>query len=250
MAEETSLLEQAFAECGEQLDRIIAVLQRKDLAKTYVYRLNETVDEYEIVGELRQNSIPSGNTIVKVEIGNKVTSIGNNAFDYNGYAINFTSIVIPSSVTSIGGWAFYRCSGLTSVTIPDGVTSIGGGVFFNCYGLTSVTIPDSVTSIGEYAFCGCSGLTTITIPDSVTSIGERAFVDCYGLTSITIPNGVTSIGDAAFYNTSIMDSTFVNKTMEQVQAMEYYPWGLPADGIIHCSDGDLVVPESSGGSGS
>ena len=47
--------------------------------------------------------------------------------------------VIPSSVTSIGSYAFYGCSDLTSVTIPSCVTNIGWGAFFNCPGLTSVT---------------------------------------------------------------------------------------------------------------
>ena len=63
--------------------------------------------------------------------------------------------VIPNSVTSIGDWAFYYCTGLTSVTIPNSVTSIGGAAFSGCTGLTSVTIPNSVTSIEEYAFQGC-----------------------------------------------------------------------------------------------
>ena len=64
-------------------------------------------------------------------------------------------LVIPSSVTSIGGYAFCGCSGLTSVTIPNSVTSIGNSAFCECSGLTSVTIPNSVTSIGNGAFCGC-----------------------------------------------------------------------------------------------
>ena len=96
--------------------------------------------------------------------------------------------VIPNdgSVTSIGEYAFYNCSGLTSITIPDSVTSIGEYAFSGCSGLTSITIPDSVTSIGEGAFYGCSGLTSITIPDTVTSIGEGAFAGCSGLASIIV----------------------------------------------------------------
>ena len=91
---------------------------------------------------------------------------------------------ITYSVTSIGGQAFYYCTGLTSVTIPNSVTSIGGCAFEGCTGLTSVTIPNSVTSIGESAFAVCTGLTSVTIQNSVTSIGSSAFRDCTGLTSV------------------------------------------------------------------
>lgn len=65
---------------------------------------------------------------------------------------------IPDSITSIGGYAFYRCSGLTSIEIPNSVTSIGDRAFKGCSGLTSIVIPNSVTSIGDEAFYGCSGL--------------------------------------------------------------------------------------------
>ena len=124
-----------------------------------------------------------------------VTSIGNYAFwGCSGMA----SITLPEGVTSIGNEAFYDCSGLTSVTIPEGVTSIGEWAFMDCKRLTSITIPEGVTSIGEYAFSGCSGLTSITLPESVTSISDQTFQGCSGLTSITIPEGVTSIGDWAF----------------------------------------------------
>ena len=39
---------------------------------------------------------------------------------------------IPNSVTSIGDYAFYYCSGLNSIEIPNSVTSIGDYVFHNC----------------------------------------------------------------------------------------------------------------------
>ncbi len=103
------------------------------------------------------------------------------------------SVTILSSVTSIGGCAFYDCRELSSVTIPLGVTSIGEDAFGECAGLTSVTIPSSVTSIGDFAFSNCRSLPSITIPSSVTSIGDGAFC-CSGLTALTIPPGVTHLG--------------------------------------------------------
>ena len=71
----------------------------------------------------------------------------------NGEEIN--NIVIPNTVTSIGRFAFYSCSGLTSISIPNSVTSIGDYAFQYCSSLTSVIIPNSVTSIGIQAFYGC-----------------------------------------------------------------------------------------------
>ena len=130
----------------------------------------------------------------------------------------FKKIIIPKTVTSIGGYAFENCSGLSSVTIPNNTTSIRKGAFEHCSGLTSVhitdlakwcgisfgdstanplyyahnlylngefvtdlTIPNSMTTIGHYAFSGCSGLTSVTIPDSVTNIGMVRLVDAAGL---------------------------------------------------------------------
>ncbi|WP_321437231.1 leucine-rich repeat domain-containing protein [uncultured Bacteroides sp.] len=105
---------------------------------------------------------------------------------------------LPNSVTSIGDYAFYNCTGLTSVTIGNGVISIGDYAFYACTGLTSITIPNSVTFIGNYAFAYCQYLTSITIPNSVTTIWNSAFSGCTRLTSVTIGNGVISIGDYAF----------------------------------------------------
>ncbi|MEA5099277.1 MAG: leucine-rich repeat protein [Bacteroidales bacterium] len=159
---------------------------------------------------------------------------------------------IPNSVTSIGQYAFYGCSGLTSITIGNSVTSIGGDAFYGCSGLTSIIIPNSVTSIGDDTFknctslntvnfnainCntmgssyhpvfqGCNNLSTILIGNSVTNIPSYAFSNCTGLTSITIPNYVTSIGSYAFIgcnaintinynaiNCTNINNNFINKT--------------------------------------
>ncbi|MBQ4439774.1 MAG: leucine-rich repeat protein [Kiritimatiellae bacterium] len=130
-------------------------------------------------------------------------------------------LIIPDSITRIGDWVFYNCSGLTSVTIPGRVTSIGDYAFYNCGGLTSVTIPDSVTNIGERAFCACSGLTSVTIPGRVTSIGDYAFAHCRDLSSVTICNGVTVIGDSEFYNCSELTHVAISDSVTSIGAWAF-----------------------------
>ena len=138
---------------------------------------------------------PAGKTTSSYTIPGSVTSIGTYAF-YG--CTGLSSVTIPNTVTSIGHYAFYGCTGLSSVTIPNTVTSIANNTFYGCTGLTTVTIPNSVTSIGNSAFYGCTSLTTVTIPNNVTSIGLNAFKNCSNLTSVSIPNSVTSIGSGAF----------------------------------------------------
>ena len=56
------------------------------------------------------------------------------------------------SVTTIGSWAFERCTSLSSITIPNSVTTIGSWAFTSCDSLSSVIIGDGVETIGESAF--------------------------------------------------------------------------------------------------
>ena len=137
----------------------------------------------------------NGQELTDLRIPSSVTSIGNYAFPYCRDLKNMT---LPSGVTSIGNCAFKCCSGLTSVTLPSSTTSIGAEAFRGCSGLTSLTLPSGVTSIGDCAFKCCSGLTSVTFPSSLTSIGAKAFSGCSGLTSVTFPSSLTSIGAGAF----------------------------------------------------
>ena len=118
---------------------------------------------------------------------------------------NIKSYVIPSSVTSIGKGAFFRCDSLSEIVIPSSVASIGDRAFSFCDSLSEIVIPSSVTSIGDIAFSGCDSLSEIVIPSSVTSIGDSAFSCCDSLSEIVIPSSVTSIGDSAFYNCKFPD---------------------------------------------
>jgi hypothetical protein len=160
----------------------------------------------------------NGSEIKDLVIPNSVTRIGGGAF--NG-CTGLTSVTIPNSVTDIGYWTFQNCTSLTSVTIPNSVTSIGVQSFEGCTGLTSVTIPNSVTDINGATFRYCTSLTSVTIPNSVTRIFSSAFQGCTGLTSITIPNSVTYIGDYAFYGCSSITSIIIGERVEYIGESSY-----------------------------
>ncbi len=128
---------------------------------------------------------------------------------------NLTSIVIPSSVTAIGDYAFSDCVSLTSISIPSSVTTIGESAF-EFAGLTAVNIPNSVTSIGISAFNVCESLVSVTLPDALTTIEENVFGDCSSLTSINIPSSVTAIEDGAFSFCTGLTSLTVKPTTPPV----------------------------------
>ncbi len=158
---------------------------------------NYSVENNLIIDKTTNTLVIACKSITSISIPSSVTSIGKYAF--SGCS-SLTSIEIPSSVKSIGDFAFIFCDGLTSIEIPSSVTSIGYEAFYDNTGLTSVMFGENsqLESIGNSAFEGCSSLTNIEIPDSVTSIGKYAFSGCSSLTSIVIPSSVTSIGEYAF----------------------------------------------------
>lgn len=141
-----------------------------------------------------------------------VTSIGNYAFYY---CTGLISVVIPSGVTSIGADAFRWCKNLEEIVIPNSVTSIGDTALAQS-GLTSIVIPNSVLSIGRSAFVGCFNLESVTLSNNIKAIEEHTFLHCKKLKEIDIPKGVTSIGDYAFYGCSNLTSVNIPESVTSI----------------------------------
>ena len=199
--------------------------------------------------------------IVKITIGEGVTSIGDYAFD-GGFS-RLTTITIPESLTKVGSmfdsfnynssfaavhissieaWCKISFLGgpvsnplnyahnlylngelVTELAVPENMTSIGNCAFAGCYSLTSVTLPENVTSIGFAAFIGCISLTSINIPEGVTSIGDATFLSCVSLTSINIPKSVTSIGGHAFaYCNGLSDIYYYAEELPTIHSDAFY----------------------------
>jgi len=173
---------------------------------------------------------------------------------------NLTSVIIPSSVTTLEINCFYGCTSLTSVTIPASVTTLKINCFYGCTGLKTAGPTGGgydiefgwTTSIPDTAFYGCTSLTSVTIPASVTTMGSHCFYGCTGLktagptgggyniefgwttripasafsgseiTGITIPDTVTSIGQSAFSGSKLTEITLPGRLNAISDAMFYY----------------------------
>lgn len=118
-------------------------------------------------------------------------------------------MVIPSSVTSIGKWAF-GCENsnptLQSVVIEANITEIPECCFYLQTKLTSLSLPEGITSIGNDAFTQCK-ITSLTLPASLKTIGARAFSN-NRITQLTIPDKVETIENDAFAYNSIGNIDF------------------------------------------
>lgn len=80
-------------------------------------------------------------TILYLQDGSTVELTGtaiNSTMTYS-YKSTLVGVEVGNTVTSIGSYTFQGCASLSSVTIPDSVTSIGENAFLKCSGLTEIT---------------------------------------------------------------------------------------------------------------
>jgi hypothetical protein len=96
---------------------------------------------------------------------------------------SLTSVTLPETVKKIGSHAL-RGTGITSMLIPNSVDTIGGFAFYGCTALTSVELGNGVKFIDIYTFHGCSNLQTVKIGTGMIKM-DYVFADCPLLTDVT-----------------------------------------------------------------
>ncbi len=173
-------------------------------------------------------------------IPDTVTTIGNYAFAGTSVA-NINENL--KKYTSIGAYAFSRCSKITSVVVPKNVTYLGEGAFANdLYLQKAVLTPGRVA---PWLFSNCSALETINL-ENVTqdipagmfynctslyngdrsngflmdpqtkTIGKAAFYGCERLTEMELGANITSIGDEAFVNCKGLESMTIPRSVQNI----------------------------------
>lgn len=159
-----------------------------------------------VLDENDQNTSP----VNVVTIPLNATALGDFAFRESG----LTSVVIPSTISTLSEGAFENAIHLSSVQfLPaedelSGLLSVKSAVFAGCTSLTNLVLPDSVTTIGD-SFLRDSGITTFTFPSGVSTINEYSFSGCANLTSVTLPTGLVTIKSYAFQDCDSLASIVI-----------------------------------------
>lgn len=130
-----------------------------------------------------------------------------------------TNISLPTTLNSIGAYAFYGCA-VETLKIPEGVTDISYGAFAESPNLTDVTLPTTLTNIGasstsfKGAFENCLKLQKVTFRQGTSDavIGAETFMSCRSLNSVTIPGNYTNIREKAFLGCTALKSFTLKKS--------------------------------------
>ena len=117
------------------------------------------------------------------DISYYVTEVAPTVFtNFDKSAVN--TLIIEDGIYKIGENAFKDCKNLTSAVLPSSLKTIGA------YAFSSTKITElrmaGVESIGASAFQGCSSLKKVWLPSTLTSVGENAFAGCNALTHVSI----------------------------------------------------------------
>lgn len=162
-------------------------------------------------------------------------------YDYfNGGTDTHVSTLDMSGVTgltTIKDATFYKAAFLKNVILPASVTKIGGSAFLGCYALGTITA-DRVTTVGSMAFKDCYALAKLSLP-SVTTLDEEKWIfeSCMSLTTLklTSPNFDGKFSKECFkgvsteyvhlylnqkWQSEVVDSKFKNITFKSIKFVD------------------------------
>jgi hypothetical protein len=202
-------------------------------------------------------------------IPSTVKHIGASAFEGQ---VNVTQLYFPSTLNSIGRYAFAYCNGISgNLNLPSNLKKIEDGAFYGCSKLNgTVIIPAGLTDFGSYCFFECNNISSFSvsasntayaslndclysknldtlficpggksgnfsIPANVKLIGSHAFYKCSKLTgNIFIPASVDFIGYYAFYGCSLITGFSVDQANPYFTAIDGVLFSKNIDRLLCC----------------
>ena len=213
-------------------------------------------DAFEYCSNLQSVTLPNSITAINsyafyyctklgsVNLPEGLTSIGSYAFSH----CNLDTIVIPSTVTSIGNKAFQdnptksvtwlpanssigtddsapfysTSSQIKSFTFGNQVQTIPAYLCKNMSLLDTIVLPPSVRSLGQYAFMYCTSLKSINLPVTQKTLPISFLEGCTSLESIELPATLTTINQDAFYGCSKLANVTLHEGITTINQRAFF----------------------------
>eukprot|EP00980_Cylindrotheca_fusiformis_P006352 scaffold1356_cov123-Cylindrotheca_fusiformis.AAC.33 len=108
---------------------------------------------------------------------------------------NLEYIEIPSTVDSVGSFAFANCSSISHITVPTSVKPLPSLHFFNIR-----SVGNSDIGISKCAFSGCNSLISIELPEAI--VVDIELSRCFSLVNLSGPRRIHFEHQDTFWNRS------------------------------------------------
>lgn len=213
--------------------------------------ISATTYYYDSNFEFYKNEL-GGITVSDFMLDNTVIDIPEELLDYTVTAIDVSafsddtdlkSVTIPSTVVSIGAFAFNNCKSLSDITFTsNNLSEIVMGAFQDCDSFVNIDLSNtSITKVSDQLFAKCDNLESVIIPDTAESIGSFAFYKCPKLNKVVIPNSVTTIASNAFKNSTanLTIYCYENSTAHTYAVEKNIPFKLIEEVNYELGDVDL-----------
>ena len=151
----------------------------------------------------------SSNTLVlaceNTNIPKTVKIIGEFAY------VTFPSeLIIPEGVEELSEGALCGCETTEKITLPSSLKSIGPYAFEHCYLLKEITIPEGITEIKESTFNCCEALEEITLPSSLTVIESCITGSSYKMETVNYRGSIAQWKKIKISDYDILEELYIN----------------------------------------
>lgn len=164
-----------------------------------------TFNGAQLVTAIGANAFQGCTSLATFPFSSRLTEIGEAAFSHTG--LTKANLEDCPNLTTVGPWAFARCSSLAVVTTPASLTTLGEGAFFDDPSLTMISLPSALSAVPDFLLAGATKLDGVQIvPESATTIGRYAFKDLSSMTTILLPGTLKHIADGAMENWLALDT--------------------------------------------
>lgn len=216
------------------------------------------------IASLKSYSFINCSDLLSVTIPSSVTKIGNSTFSgcsklNSVYISNIESWCkisfgnSSSNPLSYADFLYLNDKYVSTLTIPSSLSSVGDYAFCGYIGLTSVTIPENITSIGISAFSGCTNLTAFTVKSTTPpTVNSNAFRNISQGCVLNYPEGCYDnyVSWSEWFTVKApklcVDNIYYNITSSEESActVEVTFQGDAYNSYADEYSGDVVIPET------